>query len=57
MIADNAHLVDLADAADVELTDIEILDVLVETFGTAHNAMIERLICMDFITLRREVAA
>lgn len=57
MISDNAHLVDMADAVDTEPTDIEILDVLVETFGAAHSAMIERLICMDFVTLRREVAA
>lgn len=44
------------DAADAgPISDIEILDALVEMFDLTPHEMIERLICMDFVTLRSEL--
>lgn len=52
-----ARLVDLADAAAPEPTDVQIVDALVEAFDLSPRAVIERLICVDFVAVRREVAA
>lgn len=59
MILDIEHgqLVDLADAFLGEPTDVQIVDALVEAFDLSPRAVIERLICVDFVTVRREVAA
>jgi len=53
--ANHGHLCDLADAAAEALTDVQIVDALVEAFDLPALALIERLICMDFVTVRREV--
>jgi len=53
--ADHGHLCDLADAAATALTDVQLLDALVEAFDLPPLTLIERLICVDFVTLRREV--
>jgi hypothetical protein len=50
------HLVDLAEAFEGSPSDVQIVDALVEAFELAPVAIIERLICMDFVTVRREVA-
>ena len=52
----HGHLCDLADAVATALTDVQILDALVEAFDLPANTLIERLICMDFCAVRREVA-
>lgn len=53
--ANHGHLVDLADTAAFALTDIEIVDALVEAFDLPPLAVIERLICMDFCAVRLQV--
>lgn len=53
---DHGHLIDLADAAASALTDVQIVDALVEAFDLPANTLIERLICMDFVTVRRQVS-
>jgi hypothetical protein len=53
--ADHGHLVDLADAAAAALTDVQIVDALVEAFDLPPAAVIERLICMDFVAVRQLV--
>jgi len=57
MILDIEHgqLVDLADAFHAEPTDVQIVDALVEAFELAPRQIIERLICVDFVTVRQEV--
>lgn len=54
--ADHAHLADLAEAFHAAPTDVQIVDALVEAFELAPVAIIERLMGMDFVTVRREVA-
>jgi hypothetical protein len=49
----NAPLYDL-DMPDLTPTDVEILDALVEQFDLTPAEMIERLICVDFVALRKE---
>lgn len=49
------HLCDLADAAATALTDLQIVDALVEAFDLPALAVIERLICMDFCAVRLQV--
>lgn len=49
------HLCDLADAMASAVTDLQIVDALVEAFDLSALAVIERLICMDFVTVRLEV--
>ena len=53
--ADHAHLAELADA-EPGPTDVQIIDAIVEAFDLTPCAAIERLLCMDFVTVRREVA-
>jgi hypothetical protein len=53
---DHAGLVDLAEAFEAAPSDVQIVDALVEAFELAPAQIIERLICMDFVTVRREVA-
>ncbi len=53
--ADHARLVDLAEAFERAPTDLQIVDALVEAFEQTPVQIIERLICMDFVTVRREV--
>lgn len=50
------HLVEAAEVFGSEPTDLELLDALVEAFPMPAVEMIERLICVDFVTLRRELA-
>jgi hypothetical protein len=49
------HLVDAADVFSELPTDVQLLDALVEAFDTTPIEMIERLICFDFVALRRMV--
>ena len=51
-----SHLVDLAEAFEAAPSDVQIVDALVEAFELAPAAIIERLICMDFVTVRHEVS-
>jgi hypothetical protein len=51
------HLVDAADLFDDGPTDIQMLDALVEAFDLPPVEIIERLVCIDFVALRREVMA
>lgn len=53
----HGQLVDLADAFLGEPTDVQIVDALVEAFDLSPRAVIERLICVDFVAVRQEVAA
>lgn len=53
--ANQGHLCDLADAAATALTDRQIVDALVEAFDLPALTVIERLICMNFVTVRLEV--
>lgn len=50
------RLVDAADIFGKEPTDQQLLDALVEAFPMDAVEMIERLICFDFVALRRELA-
>lgn len=52
----HGHLCDLADAAAFAVTDVQIVDALVEAFDLPALEVIERLICMDSVTVRGEVA-
>ncbi|UOD28746.1 hypothetical protein INH39_25395 [Massilia violaceinigra] len=46
-------LAELADdLGDAEPTDVEIVDVLVETFGMTHGQAIDRLNHIDTVALR-----
>ena len=54
--ANLGHLCDLADAATTALTDLQIVDALVEAFDLPALAIIERLTGIDFASVRREVA-
>ena len=53
----HGQLVDLADAFLGEPTDVQIVDALVEAFDLSPRAVIERLICVDFVAVRQEGAA
>ncbi len=55
--ADHGHLCELADAAAEALTDVQIVDALVEAFDLPALAIIERLTGIDFASVRREVMA
>ena len=50
------HLVDAAEIFGTEPTDLQLLDARVEAFPMDAYEMIERLICFDFVALRRELA-
>ena len=52
---DHAHLVDAADLFDLGPSDVQIIDAVAEAFDMLPLAAIERLICMDFVSVRREV--
>jgi hypothetical protein len=52
---DYPHLVDAADLFGESPTDVQLLDALVEAFDTTPIEMIERLVCFDFVALRRAV--
>ncbi len=52
-----ARLVDLADAAQPELTDLEIVTAVSEHFDMPLRTVIERLICVDFVGVRKQVSA
>lgn len=43
------------DLLELVPSDIELLDVLVEYFDLTRAEMIERLICVDFVALRKEL--
>lgn len=49
------HLVEAAEVFGKEPTDLQLLDALVEAFPMPAVEMIERLICFDFVALRREL--
>ena len=53
--ADQSRLGDLADTMAFQPTDLQIVDALVEAFDLSPLTVIERLICMDFCAVRREV--
>ena len=50
-----ATLADAADAQATAPTDLQIIDALVEAFDIEPLMLIARLICMDFVAVRREV--
>lgn len=50
-----ARLVDLADAVQPEPTDLEIVEAVSEHFDMPLGAVIERLICVDFVGVRKQV--
>ena len=58
MILDIEHgqLVDLFDAFEPEPTDLEIVTAVSEAFDMPLGAVIERLICVDFVGVRKQVA-
>lgn len=53
----HGQLVDLADAFEPAPSDVEIVDALVEAFDMSPRAVIERLICVDFVGVRKQVTA
>lgn len=53
---DHAHLVDMAEAFESMPSDVQIVDALVEAFELTPPQVLERLMGMDFVTVRREVA-
>lgn len=58
MILDIEHgqLVDLFDAFELEPTDLEIVTAVSEAFDMPLGAVIERLICVDFVGVRKQVS-
>ena len=54
--ANHGHLCDLADAATTALTDVQIVDALVEAFDLPALAIIERLASVNLPVVRGEVA-
>lgn len=57
MTTEHATLCDQADGLPLEPSDRQIVDTLAEAFDMPAPAVIERLICMDFVAVRGEVAA
>ena len=57
MILDIEHgqLVDLFDAFESEPSDLEIVTAVSEHFDMPLGAVIERLICVDFVGVRKQV--
>lgn len=55
MNAPHARLFDLADAAQQDPSDLDIVKAISEEFDITLGAAIERLICVDFVTVRRQV--
>lgn len=53
--AHQGHLCDLADAAVTALTDVQIIDALVEAFDLPALAIIERLASVNLAAVRGEV--
>lgn len=53
--AAQGHLCDLADAATTALTDLQIVDALVEAFDLPALAIIERLGKINLAAVRGEV--
>jgi len=51
-----ARLVDLADAVQPEPSDLEIVTAVSEAFDMPLRAVIERLICVDFVGVRKQVS-
>lgn len=54
-MTDYANLTDAADALAFAPTDLQIVDALVEAFDIDPLMIIARLICMDYVAVRREV--
>lgn len=54
--ANLGHLCELADAAAEALTDLQIVDALVEAFDLPALAIIERLGSVNLAAVRGEVA-
>ena len=54
--ANQGHLCDLADAAAAAVSDIQIVDALVEAFDLPAMTVIERLKQFDFVAILFEVA-
>lgn len=51
-----AYLVDLADAFPLDPSDLEIVMALSEAFDMSLLAVIDRLICVDFVAVRKQVS-
>lgn len=51
-----ARLVDLADAVLPEPNDLEIVTAMSEAFDMSLLAVIERLLCVDFVAVRKQVS-
>lgn len=52
---DHASLADLADADKFGPSDAQIVDAVAELFDLSPRAAIERMICIDFVAVRREM--
>ena len=51
----HGQLVDLFDAFEPEPSDLEIVTAVSEAFDMPLGAAIERLICVDFVGVRKQV--
>ena len=52
---EHGQLVDLFDGFEPEPSDLEIVTAVSEHFDMPLRAVIERLICVDFVTVRAQV--
>lgn len=52
---EHGQLVDLFDAFQPEPSDLEIVTAVSEAFDMPLGAAIERLICVDFVGVRKQV--
>ena len=52
----HSQLVDLLDAFEQEPSDLEIVTAVSEAFDMPLRAVIERLICVDFVGVRKQVS-
>ena len=53
----HGQLVDLFDLFEQEPSDLEIVTAVSEAFDMPLRAVIERLICVDFVGVRKQVTA
>ena len=53
----HGQLVDLFDLFEQEPSDLEIVTAVSEAFDMPLRAVIERLICVDFVGVRQQVSA
>jgi len=54
---EHGQLADLFHAFEPEPSDLEIVTAVSEAFDMPLRAVIERLICVDFVGVRKQVSA